>query len=84
MDVDLDVPVDVGDLGRVAGERRDALHLERGIARVASDDLVRDNRRFHYVDRTTSSVTSGRAKSRKGMKVVPSPAETWSFVAPYA
>ena len=36
--------------------------------------------RGHRFDRTTSSVTSGRANSQKGTKVVPRPGETCSVV----
>ena len=74
-------PVGARDLRRVAREAGDALHLERRITRVAREHVVRDDRGFHYADRTTSSVTSGRAKRRNGTKVVPSPGETCSRVA---
>ena len=73
-----------GDLRGTARETGDALHLLRRIARVPRENLGRDDRRLHQADRTTSSVTSGRAKSRKGTKVVPRPAETCSVVDPYS
>ena len=84
VDVDLDRAVGARDLGGVAREAGDALHLERRIPRVAREHVVGDDRSFHYFDRTTSSVTSGLAKRRNGTNVVPSPGETCSLVDPYS
>ena len=58
------------------------LHLQRRIARIPGEHIGRDDGRLHHADRTTSSVTSGRAKSRNGTNVVPRPGDTCSFVAP--
>ena len=60
--------------------------LERRVGRVAREHVRRDERvPFHQADccsrgagagRSTSSVTSGRAKNRNGTNVVPVPGET--------
>ena len=84
MNRDVHDRVGAGDLGRLARQARDSLHLERRITRVPSKDVVRDERRLHHADRTTSSVTSGRAKRRNGTNVVPRPGETCSQVVPYS
>ena len=84
MDIDLYGAIAAGDLGGVTGETGHAVHLERRVARIAREHLVRDDRCLHYADRTTSSVTSGLAKSRNGTNVVPRPGETCRRVGPYA
>ena len=64
-------------------ELRHPVDLERRIGRVGREHVVRDDRvAFHAIvqssvaRRSTSSVTSGRAKNRNGTNVVPVPGET--------
>ena len=69
---------------RAADEAVDAGDLEGRVGGVAREHVGRDDgMAFHQVDsRRTSSVTSGRAKSRKGTNVVPRPGETCSVTPP--
>ena len=63
-------------------ELADAVDLERRVGRVGGQHVVRDDGVAFHVGqsrpawRSTSSVTSGRAKKRNGTNVVPVPGET--------
>ena len=70
------------DLSGVPGQARNACHFQRRVTGVPGEHIGRDDGSLHHADRTTSSVTSGRAKSRNGTNVVPRPGDTCSCVAP--
>ena len=54
-----------------------AVHLLRGVRRVPGENVRGDRRVLgHQAGCSTSSVTSGRAKKRNGMNVVPRPGDT--------
>jgi hypothetical protein len=80
MELDPDAAVLAGDLDALVptDEAVHARDLAGRIGGVARENVERDEcMSFHYrSDLRTSSVTSGRAKKRKGTNVVPRPGET--------
>jgi hypothetical protein len=85
MQLDGHTPSSRDDLDAASLRPDEAVHavdLARRVGRVAREHVGRDDDGPPLPDLRTSSVTSGRAKKRKGTNVVPRPGETWSVTPP--